>query len=225
MMQALCVRNYQEPEINRKEILRYAGVRGQLPELEPLLESCLEEIRGKLGYKVCYREFPLVYYGGSLDLGFMRTDSQALKQNLQGCGSLLVFAATVGLAPDRLTARYGGLSPTKALLFQAIGAERIESLCEVFEQEVRAEKAAAGCGIRPRFSPGYGDFPLEAQREIFRVLDCPRQIGLSLNESLLMSPSKSVTACIGVSSEGCGEEKTEKCAACTRVDCAYRSME
>ena len=52
---------------------------------------------------------------------------------------------------------------------------------------------------RPRFSPGYGDLPINMQKDIFAALDCPRKIGLSLNESLLMSPSKSVTAIIGVS--------------------------
>ena len=43
----------------------------------------------------------------------------------------------------------------------------------------------------------YG-FASDAERDIFRLLDCPRRIGLSLNESLLMSPSKSVTALIGI---------------------------
>ena len=51
--------------------------------------------------------------------------------------------------------------------------------------------------FRPRFSPGYGDFPLTAQRDIFAILDCPKRIGLSLNQSLLLSPTKSVTAVIG----------------------------
>ena len=49
-----------------------------------------------------------------------------------------------------------------------------------------------------RYSPGYGDLPLELQREIIRVLDCGRTIGITLTESLLMQPSKSVTAVIGM---------------------------
>ena len=74
--------------------------------------------------------------------------------------------------------------------------------------------------LRPRFSPGYGDLPLELQKDVFRVLDCPRKIGLSLNESLLMSPSKSVTAIIGI---GKGDVEAEnKCSACEKTDCAYR---
>ena len=52
--------------------------------------------------------------------------------------------------------------------------------------------------IKPRFSAGYGDFPLSAQKEIFGMLDCARQIGLTLNDSLLMSPTKSVTSIVGL---------------------------
>ena len=55
----------------------------------------------------------------------------------------------------------------------------------------------SGLAVRPRFSPGYGDLPLALQREVFAALDCPRRIGLTLSDSLLMSPTKSVTALIG----------------------------
>ena len=52
-----------------------------------------------------------------------------------------------------------------------------------------------------RFSPGYGDFDIVYQKDIFAILDCPKRIGLTLNSSLMMSPSKSVTAIIGFKRE------------------------
>ena len=76
---------------------------------------------------------------------------------------------------------------------QAIGTERVEALCDAFQAEI----AAAETSIAPRFSPGYGDFPLDCQKDIFAVLDCG-SIGLTLNSNLFMTPSKSVTAVIGV---------------------------
>ncbi len=192
------IRSFAAPEWNRKEILRYAGVRGDAPLLDVLLRECLDEAESKLVYKVCYRELPVVDHGFFLDLGFTKTESLSLKRNLSGCERIVLFAATVGIGIDRLIARYATVSPTKSLLFQAIGAERIESLCDVFTRELEQEKKAEGYRVCPRFSAGYGDFPLEVQREIFAVLDCPRKIGVTLNESLLMSPSKSVTAIVGV---------------------------
>ena len=130
-----------------------------------------------------------------MDLGFATTTSRDLQKNLAGCSSGLVFAATVGLGIDRLIARYARISPTKALLFQAIGAERIESLCEVFCRELSEDQGEYL--LHPRFSPGYGDLPLAFQKDIFARLDCPKNIGLHLNQSLLLSPTKSVTALVG----------------------------
>ena len=92
-----------------------------------------------------------------------------------------------------MIAKYGAISPSRAFMLQAIGAERIEALCNKFNSEISAKSQTA-----PRFSPGYGDLPIELQREIFLALDCPKRIGLTLNQSLLMSPTKSVTAIIGI---------------------------
>ena len=197
-MSATYVRSYGAPPWNKKEILRYAGVRDEAPELNELLGECLLEIADKLSYRACYRELPVVRCGEELWIGTVKTRSEALKRSLSGCESAVVFAATVGMEIDRQIARALTSSPAKALLLGAIGSERVEALCDAFEAETAAQKAEEGKGTRPRFSPGYGDLPLGVQREIFAMLDCPRKIGVSLTESFLMSPSKSVTAIIGV---------------------------
>lgn len=214
------VRAYPPPDVNRREILRYAQAGSGQPQILELMESCLEEVRGKLSYQVCSREFPVRHLDGRLDLGFAVTDSADLAKNLHGCDRLVLFGATVGIGLDRLIRRYSRLSPARALLLQAIGAERIESLCDCFNAEVTQRERASGRFTRPRSSPGYGDLPLEFQKDIFRVLDCPRSIGLTLNESLLMSPSKSVTAIIGIGGEPC--RAPSGCAACGKENCIYR---
>ena len=190
---------YAEPSIDRKEILRYAGAAEGLYEIELLLDECLEELKGKLSYRVCFCELPIRRTDDVLILGSLSIASKDLQKNLKDCERATVFAATVGLELDRLIARYARLSPSKALLFQAIGAERIEALCDSFNRDVTEEKKGKGLLTRPRFSPGYGDFPIEVQRDLFAMLDCTKRIGISLNESLLMTPSKSVTAIIGIS--------------------------
>ena len=197
-MSTIFLRQYDAPPMDRREILRYAGVRKDTPELEEPLTLCIEEAQGLLSYRVCFAEFPITHHADSVDLGFMKTRSRSLAQHLDGCESILLFAATVGTGLDRLMARSAPISPTKALLFQAMGAERIEALCDVFCSEIEEEKSREGLACTSRFSPGYGDFALDAQREIFAVLDCPRKIGLHLGESLLMTPTKSVTAIVGL---------------------------
>lgn len=216
------ITSYEAPPCDRAEILRYAGVRGSAPETEALLQQCLQEADGVLTYRVCWAEFPLRAGEGQLDLGFASTDSLALHRHLEGCDSVVVFAATVGIGLDRLIARCSRVSPAKALLFQAIGAERIESLCETFCRELRCRRREQGGSVTRRFSPGYGDLPLALQKEIFRVLDCPRKIGLTLNESLLMSPSKSVTALVGLSGKDGASPSDLGCDGCQLKSCVYR---
>lgn len=195
-MSAVYVKEYAAPPLNRREMLRYLRTDTVTGELETELKKAIDEALPQLSYRLCYAEFPLSMADGAIDLGFTRVASRDLAKNLAGCTHVVVFAATVGLGLDRLIARYSSLSPVRALCLQAIGAERIEALCDTFETELCY--ATFHGRIHARFSPGYGDLPLDFQREIFRVLDCPRRIGLSLNESLLMSPTKSVSALIGI---------------------------
>ena len=179
-------------EFNKKEISRYAG---NLQD-EELLAECISEVSDKLVYNVCYQKFPFEKQCETLNLGFAQVNSADLAKNLDGCDGILLFAATVGVELDRLIMKYCKISPVKALIFQAIGAERIEKLCDQFCKDMAKEE-----NIKPRFSPGYGDLPLDLQKEIFAALDCGKNIGLTLNDSMLMSPTKSVTAIVGIISK------------------------
>lgn len=185
------------PEINVKEVLRYAGVpvtSSPDSELEALTGEVLNEVKGVFDYRVSYIEVGISRDGG-LILGNIRINSRDLEKCLCGCDSAVIFAATVGSGIDRLIGKYSRLSPSRAALLQACGAERIEALCDAFCQRLREER---GMSTRPRFSPGYGDLSLDIQRDIFSLLDCERRLCLTLNGSLLMSPTKSVTAIVGL---------------------------
>ena len=196
-MSTVCTRRFPAPALSRAEVLRY--MRGNdTPETAQLLSECLDELLPLLEYKVCFRRERVIRAETGLDIGAFTTDSQGLAKALAGCDEALIFAATVGLAPDRLIVRYGHLSPVKALCLQAIGAERIEALCDLFVAEIDKQLHKEGRLLCPRFSPGYGDLPLAVQKEVFAALDCPRKIGLTLTEAMLMSPTKSVTAIVGI---------------------------
>lgn len=217
----ILVKKYNEPQVNIKEILRYMGCKESSDDMLALINDCLKEISGKLSYRVCYDTLDINVSPEGADFNFVKCQSKDLATNLDCCHKAIIFAATIGIEIDRLIAKYSRLSPSKALCIQAIGAERIESLCNVFNEEITKELLELGLHTRPRYSPGYGDLSLDIQRDLFNYLDCPRKIGLSLNESLLMSPSKSVTAIIGVSKtpKTC---KTASCSQCNKVDCGFR---
>lgn len=188
-------KTYSKLPFCQEEILRYAGCKDANEELLAILKECLKATEEKLAYRVCYCELPVKTKGNTCDLGIFTVDSEKLANNLKGCNKTIVFAATIGIEIDRLIAKYGRISPSKALIFQAIGAAQIESLCDEFCSDVKKEYNLV---LKPRFSPGYGDLPFSVQRQIFSVLEPERKIGLTLNSSMLMSPTKSVTAFLGL---------------------------
>lgn len=190
--------SFAEPKINEKEILRYMASLTGGEEIHSLVDECLTEVLGMLEYKVCYAVLPVEIDGNIITLPCGRIESKNLAKNLSNCGRSIVFAATIGIGIDRLISKYSRLSPSKALCLQAIGAERVEALCDDFCKKIEKEYKMNGENLKPRFSPGYGDLPLDTQKMIFSLLDCPKRIGVSLGESLLMSPSKSVTAFVGI---------------------------
>ena len=209
------------PAWDEREILRYARVRGADEAATALMRDCITEAEPVLRYQVCYSIEEIRREGDSLTIGTITTASDTVHKALLGCERAILFAATVGTPYDRLIAKYSRLSPARALMLQAIGAERIESLCDSFEAYIREEW---GLHLRTRISPGYGDFSLDFQHAFFTLLDCPRKIGLTLNESLLMSPSKSVTALAGITDDETACRTGSRCGDCKQLNCEYREQ-
>ena len=197
-METVLVKNYTAPPYDINEIKRYAGGKGSGKDIEDIILSCIAEVENDLFYKVCYAEFPIKVSDNEVTLGLTKLKSNSLANKLKNSTSAIIFGATIGPRIDILINRYGKISPVKALVFQAIGAERIESLINAFIADLTAIYFVNGKTLEKRFSAGYGDLSLSYQQDIFNLLNLSKNIGLTLNESYIMSPSKSVTAIIGV---------------------------
>ena len=189
---------YTLPPYNKKEIFRYAGVGTPSAELEKTLDMCLAKCEKVFSGKICYIKVPIEISGNEIDFGFAKVKSKNLAANLKNCREAIIFAATVGIEIDRLIRKSVQINMAEAVWFGAIGDERVETLCDLFSNEVEAECRKELKITKPRFSAGYGDLDLTFQKDIFNVLECHKLIGITLTESLLMSPSKSVSAIIGI---------------------------
>ena len=195
MNTTVLTKTYFDLPFNKKEILRYSNSKDLTPELEKLLNECIEETKSVISYKLCYCVLPINISESIIDFNAFKVNSEKLAINLNNCENTIVFGATLGTEIDRLIMKYGKLSPTKALFFQSIGATQIEALCDCFIENIKNE---LNVKLKPRFSAGFGDLDLTYQKDIFKILDCSKKIGLTLNDSLLMSPTKSVTAFVGI---------------------------
>ena len=186
--------------VNKLEIYRYLGYKTgmDLPkEIENAVEEILDNVLKQSVPKVCYKYFE-TKVGEQIDFGFMSVESKALASNLENCTETVIFGATIGIYTDRQIQKEQILSPARALIYQAVGATVVEAVCDDFNEWIRQKEQEKGRDICPRFSPGYGDVSLSIQKSIFQELSLAKLAGITLTDSLLMIPEKSVTAIIGI---------------------------
>ena len=204
--------SHLESDLN--EVYRYAGIFGKDnfspdQQLSKLAEDSVKEIREAMNPRSVYIRFPLkisesdqiTYDGKSLyDISFgnVNFSSHFLGLNLQDCNAIYLFAATLGPAVDKAIQKASRINAAKAVMLQASGAMFIEKYCDCLMEFLSEAESKEGKILCPRFSPGYGDIPLEMQKTFFELLQCQKNLALTLNNSLIMSPEKSVTAFIGI---------------------------
>ncbi len=209
--------------VDRNEILRYLGYRGSPAGEEVLrnIDSCLEELEQVISPRWLSRTFPVSFRSDAVAIGCMEINSGDLRGHLQGCGEAVLFAATLGPRVDFLLLRYSKLDMSRTVILQACAAAIMESYCDEYEREIAEEAAKRGLYLRPRYSPGYGDFSISHQKDILGILDCPKRIGLTMTESCMLTPTKSVTAVIGLTDreQSC---HIAKCMECKATDCPFR---
>ena len=188
---------------DRKEIARYLGYHGIRPdaEIEEEIELCVEQLGQVVTPRFVYEKFDITVdeNAGEVGMAGFVIRSRDLAKNLRGCKAAYLMAVTLGPGPDALVRRASIGRMSRAVILQAAAAAMVEVWCDEINARILREAARDGLyPARPRFSPGYGDLPLDWQRQISALLNMPKEIGVSLTDTLLMTPSKSVTAFVGV---------------------------
>lgn len=209
------------PKISFREACRYAGISGEAPrETKNDILSVISELEKISRPKACYTKTSVEIHGKTVDFGLFKAESEKLAINLKNCSEAFLFASTLGSETDMLINKYSRIKPLKALYYQAVGAAAIESVCDFLCDRVFTNIAGEKKGLRPRFSPGYGDLCISLQKEFVRALDCRRKIGLYLSDGGFLLPSKSVTAIVGVTDEK--ESCKSGCEICENKMCEFR---
>ena len=214
------------PSLNREEILRYLGYQGQpLSEsMQQTIDRCAATTLRVIVPKYLYRRFPILRTSEGLRVGNtpLLLRGEDIRTHLDNCEELYLLCATVGLPLEREIRTAMLLAPDEGVILDSCGTTAVEALADLAEEEIGRICAREGKNLTWRFSPGYGDLPLDAQRQLIEVMDAHRKIGLSLTDSLLMTPSKSVTAILGVTDTK-KDSRKNKCEFCRhRGQCSFR---
>ena len=188
-MQSIVYKNeFILPPVDEAEALRYAGARVGSEETRALLSKAVSLLSPLLSPAAAIAEVSLERKGDALLIEGVPVFSKALLCHAEGQAKAHLFCATVGIAVDRCIRRSASSSLALSHMLSAVATERVEALCDALCLSVG--------GKTVRLSPGYADIPLSFNKDILQLLDCQRRLGVTLTESLLMTPTKSVTAIV-----------------------------
>ena len=190
--------NAKKPSVD--EVLAFMRA-GKNPDNEIVSAASIgiEKIYSASNSRVCYKKCDLEFLGdGKMRIGSLILESKSLENRLSGCSEAYVFAATIGTEADRIIRAESVKSALSGLCADAAGSAMVESVCDEFNDSIIALCNMEGHATVTRFSAGYGDLSLEYQKDICSLLDTKKNIGVSLGGGGMMTPTKSVTAIIGV---------------------------
>lgn len=210
-------------EISKSEAARYMGVKGQPDSaVNAILEKYEPIVRERLRPNYVYRETDIEFTNNGVMLSVMENalGGEDIGKHLKGCNKAVIFAATVSAEADKLIRQTAVTDMAESLAVDCLCSAAIEQVCNKAEEEIFRDIDAP---YRTwRFSPGYGDLPISSQRDFLTALNAQRRIGLTVTDSFLLIPSKSVTAIIGISDNPPSDEIKKGCAGCNlKENCAY----
>ena len=210
-------------ELDLDEVLRYMGTPPSQagPELRALVEECGRAVCAAARPRWAWRAFDIAEEadGVRLSCGLL-LPGQDLKRHLRGCGRAAVFCATLSAQVDALIRRWESGDMLRALALDCSAAAAVEQMCDQIELELQGH--FPGCSFPFRYSPGYGDLPLELQNPLLDLLDAPRRVGLCASASHILTPRKSVTAILGAA-DGPIQPTVRSClGGPARESCQYR---
>ena len=238
----------EQIQFNKKEALRYYRAKPDDAVAEAVIDAAYIKLKSELQPRYTVKRFGCCAEEASvlLDNGTVFR-SKALARYVGEATELFLFGATLGSRVDSALRRMALTSVAEAGAGQAVAAALIETYCDDCCAELQ-KQLPEGKKLKWRFSPGYGDWALEEQKILFPVLDCAHTIGLTLTESCMMAPVKSVTAVMAITEDDVKENKVQKdksgktffkkfncnqtdnyfsitnnkCLHCNKIDCEFR---
>lgn len=203
-----------------KETFRLLGVKE--PDYELLQKA--EEIHTHLK-KICMPKTlsagtELILADNSVCIGGYTTESKNLYGLLKNSSYVYVMASTLGYQADRYISELQLKDMSDAVIADACASAMADILCDEEEGRIVASLDESEF-MTMRFSPGYGDVPLDMSEAILNILNAQKRAGITMTASSMLLPVKSVTAVIGISDKK--QNRFKSCSCCSiRETCIYR---
>jgi hypothetical protein len=191
-------------------------------QIQEIIDNCEKELLNSITPAYYYSIFNINHEPNKVtlencDLSLIGED---ISNHLKDCDKAILFCATLSHGPDKLIRINQVRDMTKSIIIDALASAAIEQICDLIQEEIK--ERFPSLYQTWRFSPGYGDLPLDIQKEFINVLSATKRAGISSTNTNMLIPSKSVTAIIGLSENIIPKQK-RGCQVCSlRETCVYR---
>jgi hypothetical protein len=198
--------------INRREILRLLGAGERTDDLAETTRRMVERAE-ELGRELIAPQgvYRIIEAPETNRLGPLRGEQRA------GLGICTIGPALEEKVRELMST---GQEP-EGYILDAVGSVAAEAVADAVNARICHWAEAHDWQAAPRFSPGYGDWSLEEQREIFTLLPSG-EVGMSLNPSCMMIPRKSVSFAVRFVPLDAEADLSHPCERCGLENCPFR---
>ncbi|MDY2737992.1 vitamin B12 dependent-methionine synthase activation domain-containing protein [Intestinibacter sp.] len=214
--------------VDKSEVLRYLGHNGQDidSDLDFKINECIEETKENIDIKYVYDIYDIKNDLASHTIEFKNTtlklQSKDLSELLEDCDKCVLMSATLGFNIEKNIRKYSYKNLTKGVIIDACATTSIEEVCDMVQDSILQTVAKEKKSLTMRYSPGYGDLDIRANKNILNVLNAQRKIGVTVTDTGIMIPRKSVVALIGITNKQIKKVK-RTCNNCpNRDNCEFR---
>lgn len=218
-------------EINQGEVLRYLQYKNQDIDnsLSEKIKKCINQTKEIINPRFIFRKYKIkkLKFSNEKNEVYFEGANLTLKSNdiynlLLDCDECILMSATLGLEIEREIRKLTYTDLTKGIIIDACATTAIEEVCDIVQDNIAKNLLKEDKYITYRYSPGYGDLPIEKNLDINNLLNSQKEIGLTVTNSGIMIPRKSVVALIGVSRRKISNTK-KSCENCSnRHNCNYK---
>jgi hypothetical protein len=210
------------PTLDVHTIRRYAGLKSsefppeRVREAAQTVRLLAEGVGSIRYYPYDSTTHTIIAESGDLSL-----TSDAICRHLAEAEEVAVMAVTIGSAVEEaIDSAFSAGEYSRALLLDAAATTATEACADYLNRTVTAEAKRRGLYTAFRFSPGYGYWDITVQSDIVRLSEGD-SIGITVTESSMLIPRKSVTAVIPLRAQK-AEALAHGCSACTHQKCPSR---
>jgi hypothetical protein len=192
-----------EPEIGKDDLIRLLGGRRGGPvssSITKTFDAWSERVGGLITPHLSYLVRPIERIDAAgITAGGISFTSSRISRTLRACTDIICFIATIEEGIEReVSALMQAKKFSEAYILDSMGSVAVENMVQKFHERMEAEHRNKGRSVTIRFSPGYCDWNIAEQKELFSLFDAEKIPVTLRRDSCLMGPRKSVSGLFGI---------------------------